>query len=493
MLANRNVFISHSNGAGDGALINQLVALLRSTNFNPVLAEGVSQPLAQLGEKVKTLIDTSSCFLALITQNSQNSDWVQQELGYAYQHYRHREKPIAVLVLEGQSLGGFYTGLEYFSFTDDTFERTAQDAVRYFEKVGRGDLELELKVEDDHALRVMVDTLRADTKKMATHELLSHIEPMLDSIITQFATAFMDPELGIMSRSGLDNFSMRTETFIELMTELASPLTQPQLERALGRAGTSAGRSFGADFCDEVLLKNRVAVAGYRDLLGFWLYYDQTSGWGVPKVLHDSFPSIAIEFSNSFLVRKLPRATSHNYCSFLGGYIDGFLQFALRRVSRAVEEAGRKFRDETYASNDVAHMSLEERKCRFTMTCRVESPDLKDAFDHLFSAELANASGDAIRCLNHARAAMEFGVKAQLNVSSEAHNSFHEMMKQAFEGARAQELADRFRSVKQYRELYGEMSASIHQLVEPSAHECRKLILIVDEFLNALERITPRK
>lgn len=491
MLSNRNVFVSHSNNELDNALVRRLVTALGATTFQPVLAEALPQPLALLGEKVKSLIDSSGCFMALITEASQESQWVQQELGYAYQRHHDRDKPIAVLVREGQLVGGFYTGLEYFSFTDEAFEKTISDVIRYFEKVERGDVGIELRVEDDRALRAMVDTLRAETKAQATTELLRHIEPMLDAIITQFATAFMDPKLGIMSRSGLDNFSMRTETFVELINELSAAMTTSQLNRALDRAGVAAGRSFGADFCDQVLLRNKVAVASYKDLIGFWLYYDQTSGWGVPRHVSDGFPSIVIEFSNSFLVRKLPRAESHIHCAFLGGYIDGFLQFTLRRVSRCVEEAGKKFRDETYASNFVTHDAIDERTCRFALTCRSESSALKDAFDHLFSAELANASGDAIRCLNHARAAMEFGVKGELGVSVQAHNSFHEMIKQLFNDERAQQLADKFRSSKQYRELYGQMSASIHQFVEPDETECRRMILVVDEFLNALERTEP--
>jgi TIR domain len=488
MLANRNVFISHSSSALDTGLINRLVTALRNTSFHPILAEKSPQPFAVLGEKVKSLIDSSACFMAVITQNAQDSHWVQQELGYAYQRHRQGEKPIAVLVHAGQMLGGFYTGLEYFSFNEDSFEKTVGDAIRYFEKVDRGELDLELRVEDDRALRTMVDTLRTETKTKATSELLRHIEPMLDTIITQFATAFIDPELGIMSRSGLDNFSMRTETFVELMDELSTILTQPQMARALTRAGAAAGRSFGADFCDEVLLKNRVAVAGYEDLIEFWLYYDQTSGWGVPKSYIDAFPAIAVEFSNSFLVRKLPRGKSHAYCAFLGGYIDGFLQFTLRRVSRSVEEAGRRFKEGTYSAGDITHTGIDEHKCRFAMVCRAEPATLTNAFDHVFRAGLANAAGDAIRCLNHARAAMEFGVKGQLGLAVEAHTSFHEMMKQLFEGGRGQRLADHFRSPKQYRELYGDMSASIHQLVEPDAAQCRQMVLIVDEFLNALER-----
>src|ERR1043165_4743172 len=219
-LANRSVFISHSASALDTAFTNRIANAFRGGMFHPVVAEELPSPTTPLAQKVKTLIDSCACFMAIVTANAQDSQWVQQELGYAYQRHNQHEKPIAVLVQDGLSLGGFYTGLEYFSFSEENFDRAIREAIKYFERVDRGEFELELRVEDDTALRAMIDTLRAETKAEATRELLHHIEPMLDNIITQFATAFVDPELGIMSRSGLDNFSMRTETFVDLMDEL---------------------------------------------------------------------------------------------------------------------------------------------------------------------------------------------------------------------------------------------------------------------------------
>lgn len=489
-LANHDIFISHSNE--DAGLIERLLNVLQSTAFKGVIAQRLTEPSSPIAEKVASHIDSCGCFLAVFTEKAQASQWVQHELGYVYRGGGERDKPVAVLVKDDLVLGGFYTGLEYFNFTDETFEKTVGDAVRYFEKLDHGDLKVELRVESDAALRKMIDELRADTLMNATKELREHIEPLLDSIVANFATAFMKPELGIMARSGLDNFFIRTETFIDLMNEISAPLKESgKLGRALERAGTIAGRSFGADFCDQVLLKNKVAVESYQDLIDFWLYYDQTSGWGELIRCNEVFPAIAIEFANSFLVRRLPRGNSHQYCDFLRGYINGFLQFTLRRVPRCVRQADRIFHDSTYSANTVTHTAIDGHRCRFALNAHRELRKLRNAFDRVFSAELANNAGDSIRCLNNLRAAMELGVKGLLEISEDDHKSFHVMVKELFTQQRAQRLTDEFRPLSVYRDLYGQISADIHRVEEPDESECRKMILMVDEFLNALERTEP--
>src|SRR5437763_15384898 len=115
MLTNHNVFVSHSTNRLDASFTNRVLASFRESSFHPILAEDVTSPLTPLAQKVKTLIDTCGCFMAIVTPSAYDSQWVQQELGYLYQRHVEHGKPIAVLVQEGVSLGGFYTGLEYFS------------------------------------------------------------------------------------------------------------------------------------------------------------------------------------------------------------------------------------------------------------------------------------------------------------------------------------------------------------------------------------------
>lgn len=487
---NKRVFISHSGADPDELLLPRLRDRLSRGGFEPVVAEHYSDPMTQLGEKVRDLIENCDFFLALLTMSGHSSEWVQQELGFAYKHHR-RDKIITVLVQDGVALGGFYTGLEYFLFNESTFDRNVESVVSYFDRELRGETQLSLSLQHDAELRKTIDKLRTETKETAISQLMGHIGPVLDSVITDFSTAFQDPELGIMTRTGLDNFSMRTETFVSLMDAIQEQLAEVPLGRALYRAGMQAGRTFGADFCDHVLLENRVTVSSYVDLLEFWLYYDQTSGWGRPR-LAKGLPEVLIDMKNSFLVRKSGRNKAHRYCDFFRGYVDGFLQFTMRRVPRYVREARVVFDDATYSPRSVTHEAGFEHECRLRVHISEEDVTLAPAFEHLFKAGIANALGDGLRCVNHSRAAMEFGIKGKLGLKAGDHTSFHEMIRQFFSDEKAaRQMTEAFAAPKHYREIYGQLSASIHQLLEPGPDECRSAIVAVDEFLCGLERITP--
>src|SRR5207245_8961078 len=93
----RRVFISHSNSSQDRALLPHLLESLTNAGLTPIVAEHTSEPMSQLGEKVRDLIESCDFFLALLTDSGQNSVWIQQELGFAFK-YLQREKRIAVLV-----------------------------------------------------------------------------------------------------------------------------------------------------------------------------------------------------------------------------------------------------------------------------------------------------------------------------------------------------------------------------------------------------------
>jgi hypothetical protein len=490
-IRNNRVFISHAGGDSDILLLERMKAMMIRAGFEPVVAEHVPSPMAQLGEKVRTLAEECDFFVGLVTKEGQASEWVQQELGFAYTHHL-RDKVIAILVQDGAVLGGFYSGLEYFLFNESTFDRNVDSVTAYFARLQKGDVQLTLTAQRDAELRRTIDRVRADTKQAAIAQLLSTIEPMLDSVVTNLSTAFQDPDQGIMTRCGLDNFSMRTETFVALMDSLQGELTEAPLDRALYRAGMQAGRTFGSDFCDHVLLQNKVTVSSYVDLLNFWLYYDQTSGWGRPRLTR-GLPEIIVTVKNSFLVRQAGRHIPHRYCSFFKGYIDGFLQFTMRRVRRYAREAKASFDDDViYSPRSVLHEAGLEHECSFHISVAEEDFSLKPAFDHLFRAGIANAMGDGLRCVNHSRAAMEFGIKGKLGRKTGDHGSFHEMVKEVFEiSGAAQEMSASFRSPKHYREVYGQLSGAIHQIVEPGPEECRRVIVAVDEFLCGLERIIP--
>jgi TIR domain len=83
-------------------------------NIRPYLAEHDVQPGGVLAEKIEAAIDASAAVAVLITDNSVNSQYVQQEIGYA----RKAKKLIIPVVqkgITGEQLG-MLQGVEYIAF-----------------------------------------------------------------------------------------------------------------------------------------------------------------------------------------------------------------------------------------------------------------------------------------------------------------------------------------------------------------------------------------
>ena len=107
------VFISHSNDANDLAVVNQIKAALTNNSFVPLIAEEqipTTSPTL-LSEKITRLIDNADACVALLTENSVGSTYVNQEIGYMIKS----KKALIPLVSKGipsQKLG-FLQGAEY--------------------------------------------------------------------------------------------------------------------------------------------------------------------------------------------------------------------------------------------------------------------------------------------------------------------------------------------------------------------------------------------
>ena len=140
------VFISHSNDANDLAVVNQLKAELDNIGFVPIIAEEhipVNSPTL-LSEKIARLIDNADVCLALITENSVGSAYVNQEIGYMIKS----KKTLILLVSKGipsQKLG-FLQGMEYIRIEED-LTKTIKNLLVWLEKIKSDkDLQQSLKI-----------------------------------------------------------------------------------------------------------------------------------------------------------------------------------------------------------------------------------------------------------------------------------------------------------------------------------------------------------
>ncbi len=82
-LTGYSVFLSHS--INDMAVVRHIANFLDLNGIEPIVAEDISKPGSYLPQKFKELIDGSSVFLVLLTNNGVRSQWVMRECEYAFQ------------------------------------------------------------------------------------------------------------------------------------------------------------------------------------------------------------------------------------------------------------------------------------------------------------------------------------------------------------------------------------------------------------------------
>ena len=103
------VFISYSKM--DSALKDKVNAMLRAGGFNTYVDTEDICPGEHLPKKIKSAIDKCDVLVAIITEQSQKSTWIQHEIGYA-----DGRMPVLPIVVGGIKPGGMLTGREYVSW-----------------------------------------------------------------------------------------------------------------------------------------------------------------------------------------------------------------------------------------------------------------------------------------------------------------------------------------------------------------------------------------
>lgn len=95
-----NVFISHKTA--NKALLNNIVECITKWGHTPKYAEWETAP-CEIQQKIKELIDESDFFLLLFTKEASESQFVNQEIGYACKS----NLPMLILKDEDVKLEGF--------------------------------------------------------------------------------------------------------------------------------------------------------------------------------------------------------------------------------------------------------------------------------------------------------------------------------------------------------------------------------------------------
>jgi len=122
-----NVFLSHNQS--DKRWVNYITENAQNLGINIYMYEHDSQPGIMIADKIKRAIDDCHALVVLLTSNSQNSAYVQQEIGYA----QAKQKLVIPLVQPGvpQKNLAMLQGTEYIEFNQFVPENALSRLLSY--------------------------------------------------------------------------------------------------------------------------------------------------------------------------------------------------------------------------------------------------------------------------------------------------------------------------------------------------------------------------
>ncbi len=123
------IFVSHS--FGDSRAIGEMEASFEGSDVKLYMANRDPQYGNELPAKIKKAINESDAVLAIVTSDANESNSVNQEVGYAI----GRGKLIVPMVERGVKVGVLLEGLELVFFSLDKIGEVFLDVRRYFSKL----------------------------------------------------------------------------------------------------------------------------------------------------------------------------------------------------------------------------------------------------------------------------------------------------------------------------------------------------------------------
>ncbi|TAK15976.1 MAG: toll/interleukin-1 receptor domain-containing protein [Nitrosarchaeum sp.] len=127
-----NVFISHKFIEQDQLLALKLRTALRKNNIEGYLAESKKEYELLIGDKIREAIDKSDYVVGIITESSQTSSSVNQELGYAL----GTKKPIVIMIEKDVQHGVLTHGRETEEFSRENFDNHCRNVINYILEKG---------------------------------------------------------------------------------------------------------------------------------------------------------------------------------------------------------------------------------------------------------------------------------------------------------------------------------------------------------------------
>ena len=148
------VFISYCNES-DGETATSLYHYLdQEEKIEPILAPKDREIVIENAEKIATEIDICNYFITFYTRKGKENIWVNQELGYAFNHVRLNNFKIIPVFDNRSDFDGFLTSISHnfyggFKLNDEEPERTMEEVKNYLLDEYKHPIKLGFRIENN--------------------------------------------------------------------------------------------------------------------------------------------------------------------------------------------------------------------------------------------------------------------------------------------------------------------------------------------------------
>ena len=217
------------------------------------------------------------------------------------------------------------------------------------------------------------------------------------------------PDLKLLD---VEHVIFRVATLQALLDSMRETLGEKVYKDVMRQAGENIGASFAKDLINFLITAGRFPQ-DEKTLIRLWNELDTTANWGKFSTKYED-GQIVVAIKENFLTRGKTQ-NQHQYCSFMEGYIQGFLWYALKDYYQWFKQNVTQ-----PATRPLQPTKIIEKQadgvCTFIV--ELEEEKLPDAFDLFGDAKAAYSAGDFSKSANHLRSAIEIAFKLNQDVET---------------------------------------------------------------------------
>lgn len=267
-----------------------------------------------------------------------------------------------------------------------------------------------------------------------------------------------------------------------LFDSLRDKISAERIQELLPVLGEDVGIWLGNLFMDSLYRQEQVPSTE-SIVLELLCQYHTRNRWG-DFTYQRNQDNLEIIVENSLFL-QYHGSKDHRYCSFLGGYLLGWLWVALRDWHRWFRNIILATPIESSLKPTKVTENQRDLRCKFSAPLSAE--DLVEAFDNLFAGKERFRAGSYLEALIHIRTSLEAGFKVKAGIPTSSRVAFFALLDAYKKAVIPNDPLD----YKSAGKIYEAASTAIHVLSKPeSAREIAEKIINTERLLKKLEWMT---